>query len=749
MSSILTQANKLFRIGEYSQAIELYNRALQENCYFDSIIQFNIRIAQERLSRGDNTEKLTTPALKKISSSWVTHEAIQSNSGYVLFIGGVGVGYFSSPANEIPRRVIDALQLFSMVAQIQVLDCPHFRVNGVQTLLLKSPSPSVNVLHVFDDLILRLNSICYVNSRDLRITIEKGFNDNRSLVLRGYQYDPAVGGGLVLVGESFLQCNEIQLVDLILINPYLPILLIICSSEGNLIDASFIPYPSLLPGGIHEHECYVSDEPNNFDVLSLVRELIVEHLRVLNSDSIWALGQLQVDIREATGAEIIFSSDFKEWVWSIFSLRIKAWMPPELNTTMREYWQEVFTTPSLINTVEKFSSQSFREKNGELLVCPPLAIPSLGTLTASQLFGGLVQKCGISNFIFVNNGPLTQRLRIRWPERLINLNNCLSEEDLIQIPFLATKKANELQQVAVRGVNAILLSNQISSNSLQTITPIPLDYLNKSLERDCRHQSSIVLIITVLDISHDVFSAFLESLLLQINVNINSLIFVVTNSEEADSYRYYLNRYFCNKHTLIILDEEVSYVDRVGYAMAALKCQVNEYLLFVNRPIVFHDPRTFETLIKLLDIPKVVTASAALIAKENSKPNAEMSVQFSGVFSTKHSSKIESKWLLKNQHISLPKLTLPVSSNGDAFFMIKFSEWENSGGYKFIQYKDERAAIEYSVQLLEKDRMHLLTQKVTVELHRTYCNFDTKNVYWNPSLDENKLKNAIQIEVLD
>jgi hypothetical protein len=747
MSSILSQANKFFRIGEYSQAIELYNLALQENPGLDSIIQFNIRIAQQRLSR-DSAEKLTTLTLKKISSSWVKHEIIQNNTGCVLFVGGLGLGYPASVDNEIPQRVTDALQLFSMVAQIQILDRPCIRENGVKRLLVKTPSPSLNVLHIFDDLVLLSISICYVNSRDLRITVEKRINDNRSLVLRGYQYDPAVGGGLVLVGESLLQGKEIKLVDLFLINPYLPVLLILSSSEGHLIDASFIPYPSLLPGGIHEHECYVADESNHFDALSLARVWIVEHLRVLNSDSIWALGQLQVDIREATGAEIIFSSDFKVWLWSIFSLRIKAWAPPELNRITSEYWQEVFTTPSVINTLEKFSSQSFREKNGDLLVCPPLAIPSLSALTASQLFGGLVQKCGISNFIFVSNSPITQCWRINWPESVINFNNGLSHEDSIQIPFLATKKASEHEQVTARGVSAILFRDKISLNTLQTIMPVPPDYLNKYLEFERERQSSIVLIITVSDICYDVFSAFLESLLLQNNVNISNLIFVISDSEKTDGYRRYLNRYFCNKHSLVILDGEVTYVDRVEYAMSELKSQTNDYLLFVNQPIVMHDPRTLQTLINLLDIPKVVTTSAALVVNKNFKPNTKVSAQFLGFFSMKDSSQTESKLLLKNQHIPLPKLTLPVSSNGDAFFMIKFSEWKKSRGFEFVKYKDERAVIEYSVQLLENKLMHLLTQKVTVELHPNYCNYDAKNLCWDLSLDETKLKNTIQIEVL-
>jgi hypothetical protein len=150
----------------------------------------------------------------------------------------------------------------------------------------------------------------------LHLSIEKEPSFNLARALRAYQYDPVVGGGLVLVGDYVLQGADWQLSDLALVNPYLPVLLTLGAPEGHLTDAALIPYPSLLPGGIHEHECYLGTFNN--DPKALARELLQEHL--LAKEHGWAMGQLQVDIREAIGIEAILSIDFKEWLWSIFSL---------------------------------------------------------------------------------------------------------------------------------------------------------------------------------------------------------------------------------------------------------------------------------------------------------------------------------------------------------------------------------------------------------------------------------------------
>lgn len=406
MSSNLKLANWQLRSGNFTKAIELYQNLLHDQPDLAGMIQFNLQLAQKKLLK--NVTDRPLPSTQRYSpAKLVSHEILQNNCDFSrIALGGMVIGYLEKDNNTITQRVAECIHLFRQITKIE--DLHGLRVIAGEELT-RLPTPtlkSLEFVHSFDSKNIRLASINYANSRDLRLSVEKEPQFNLTQILRAYQYDPIVGGGLSLVGDCVLQGESWQLTDLALVNPYLPVLLTLSAPEGYLIDAALIPYPSLLPGGIHEHECYVGTFIN--DPKALAQSLLQEHL--LSIEHGWAMGQLQVDIREAVGAETIMSTDFKEWLWSIFSLRIKPWRPPELSQELMEYWLKVFDTPPLKRTVEKFSSQSAREREGRTLLCPPRAIPSLRALTISRSLGELEQTCGVSQFILVQEGPFDTTL---------------------------------------------------------------------------------------------------------------------------------------------------------------------------------------------------------------------------------------------------------------------------------------------------------------------------------------------------
>lgn len=745
-SSLLNQANQQLRSGNYGKATELYQCVLQEQPMLASMIQFNLELAQKGLLKSATEGRSSLPP-HDFSANWVSHEDLQNDSNSPrIVLGGMVLGYPQKGNNAILPRIAECAHLYGQIAQIQDLHGLHL-ITGEE--LIRPPvaahKPSAFV-HAFGTQDIRLAPIWYANSRDLRLSIEKEPPFNLPQVLRAYQYDPVVGGGLVLVGNCVLQGDAWQLTDLALINPYLPVLLTLAAPEGHLSDAALIPYPSLLRGGIHEHECYVGNRANN--PTSLAQELLLEHLRGLQHG--WALGQLQVDIREAIGTEAILSIDFKEWLWSIFSLSIKPWRPPEISQALTEYWQQVFDRPPFMRAAEQLSNQSAREGEGRTLLCPPRAIPSLRALTISRTLGTLEQTCGFSQFILVQEGSLMQRWRIRWPEMAPNLRRAVELDGAVHVPMVLVGKDDASKDAfeTSTGVSAILFGETVAANALQLIMPIAPDFAWLSI-KPMTPTCVVNVIVTAADLSIGIFSAFLESLSLQRGVNVGQIVVILPSSGDQKAFDVHLQRNYAGRYLLLPEREGEYYKQRVQRATAAIKQQPDDaYMLFINQPLVLHDPRTLITLAQALATPKTVTTSALLIGNAERKSKPETVIRSSGVFPVLAQGTSEVEWRKENLAKAMPRTTLPVASHGDALFVMKAKDWEKSGGFAGIEAEDESAVHEYSAKLAGNSKLHLLVPHVSVELHNVAADYGLSESGWKPATDLNGCSNAVCIEVL-
>ena len=750
MITPLTEANLQLRAGKYSEAIKQYRIVLKKHPELGRFVQFNIDLAEKRLGKS-HSHGIHQESKHHITQEWVTHESLQSPSDYPsIVIGAMVIGYLQPDTTTIASRVFGCAQLFTQIAQIPDWHTLRLRAeNELQRLSYSASDVSqVDYIHAFVDDVIQIGSIWYSNSRDLIIRVDKNnpFNDSR--VFRAYQYDPVVDGGLALVGESLVQEGDWQLVSVALVNPYLPIFLTLASPEGYLIDASLIPYPSLLPGGIHEHECYLDHDDSKSASKLLAQALLPEHLRALDRQHGWALGQIQLDIREAIGSEIILSTDFKEWLWSLFSLRIKPWNPPELPQPLSEYWQEVFTTPSLMRTAEKFSTQTAREREGRTLLCPPRAIPSLRALTASRASGTLEQCCGLSEFILIQERPFVQRARLSWPEASLNEKRALAQDGAIHIPMVLVDKDSKQSLGHPTGVSALLFAEPPNANSAQLIMPIAPDYAEVASQPHASRVVSIVITADTMPLA--IFAGLLESLSLQRHANIRHIVCILPSSGQHEAFETYLQQYFPGRYLLLPARENEPYRQRIQRATASLGKQADEaYMLFINQPMLLHDSRTLTSLAQALTTPKAVTASVRLIGKVEMKSKPEIGIRFGGVFPVREQGQSEYRWYTADLGTAIPRTTLPVASHGDAIFMIKAIEWKKSGGMGNVKTPDEHAAYEYAAKLLANNKLHLLIPHVTAELQLTERIGNSQaSSPWQPNPDASQPMNAVRIAVL-
>jgi len=745
MFSLFTRANQEHRLGNYANAIDLYRRALQGDTQLAGMIQFNLELAQKWLLK-NTTESASPPAEIDLVTNWVTHETLQSSSDSpCIVLGGMVLGYPAKGNNTIPLRVIECARLYEQISQIQDLHCLHL-ITSDELRRPPSPTPKPSAfVHAFGTQEIRVTSIWYSNSRDLRLSVEKEPPFTLPQALRAYQYDPVVGGGLVLVGDCVLQGADWQLTDLELVNPYLPVLLTLATPEGYLVDAALIPYPSLLPGGIHEHECYVGTDVNDTRATTLA--LLQEHLLALQQG--WALGQLQVDIREAIGIEAILSIDFKEWLWSMFSLGIKPWRPPEQSQELAEYWKQVFATPLFRREAKESGGQSVREREGRVLLCPPHAIPSLRALTISRALGELEQTCGISEFILVQERPLTQRWRLSWPALAPSQWRAVEQDGAVHVPRVLVGKNDVIDKVPENplGVSAILMCETVAATARQVIMPIAPDFGGSVIPT--AGTSSVDVVVTATDFPAEIFAAFLESLALQRTIRLRQIVVVLPSSGDQSAFDADLKRNYAGRYVLLPVSEGEQYKQRVQRATAAIKGQAADtYMLFINQPLVLHDPRTLAALVQSLAIPKTVSTSAMLIGRVELRSKLETVYRSGGVFPVLAQGKNELEWRYENLATAIPRTTLPVASHGDALFMIKANDWKKSGGLAGIELENENAVHEYLARLGASNRLHLLVPHVTVELHDGETSQGSKGICWKPAPNLNGGANAVNIIAL-
>lgn len=742
MASALKLANKELRTGNFANAVGMYRRLLETQPIPRALIQFNLDYAERRAKQ--NGIDISATLRDDETSGWVTHKILQLDTRPPrIVIGGMVIGYPAEKSNQIPERVIEYVHLYQDVVQLEDIHGLRLLFNEELIKPSRTKRSTPFTVHAFSNQEICLGSIWYSNSRDLRVSIDKDPSFKNPRVLRAYQYEADVGGGLVLVGECLLDGESWQLTDLALVNPYLPVLLTLSEPNGVLADVALIPYPSLLPGGIHEHECYLT--PGDNSPAAVASKYLQEHLNAINHG--WALGQIQVDILNAIGTETIVSSDLTDWLWCIFSMRIKQFGLPKLSQELAEYWQEFFAAQSDLQTIEKRNQLANREKEGRVLLCAPRAIPSLQALTASRLSGDLELTCGISDFILVEEKSSAQRWRISWPETALDLEQSLAQDWGIHIPRVlldSSKKHTQRPPRQSSGVSAILMGEGDIQNPLKLIMPVAPDFVEPMVP------STVDVIITAQGLSAEIFAGLIESLALQECAKIRQVVVVVPVSGGREIFDVPLTRYFSGRYLLVATQKGEKYKDRIQRATVGIARQPDDsHMLFINRPMILHDARTLAKLSKAIVLPYVATVSALLIGNEIKKSKSETVLRSGGIFPFIDQFAKKAEWRRENLATKIPGATIPVASHGDAIFMIKTRDWADSGGFFGVNAEDEFAAFEYSEKLSAGNKLHLLVSDVSVEMHDEPNGSTSSVALLEANLYPETPFNAVCIEVLE
>jgi hypothetical protein len=220
----------------------------------------------------------------------------------------------------------------------------------------------------------RIENAWFADRSTLRLMLAGGTGTGAaasSLVIRAYQANPASPNDLSPLGEG-IQLPAVGPVfhDLLLLHPFMPLMLELSDTEGKTRGIALIPFPSLLPGGIHWAELKAQQTEANpmDDFWSLSEALLKEAV----GGPGWprrSVGSLAVD-RGATESAVALSGEVQEWLAAVFELNLEARS----------------ADPDAAANISRLSLQG--PSGGLELSLPPDCVPTISALVSRRLGPG-------------------------------------------------------------------------------------------------------------------------------------------------------------------------------------------------------------------------------------------------------------------------------------------------------------------------------------------------------------------------
>lgn len=702
-------------------------------------------ISVPELARAQPTAVVSPMAAKSI---WLAHKDLASLEKHFLFeLDGLPIARIP-PANQLrwspPLEITDTLSAFSRLACLS------------HSLVAFDDARPVSI-HRFSLVSLTIDAIWFANSRDLRIRFNTSdIRSEKTFVVRGYQHAPDNCSPLVLVGEYHLSQSTFQLVDFLLINPYLPVLITLSTTDAYLSDACLIPYPSLCVGGAHQTEVFSRNDEQPIDLPLYARNLFQEHMKLRALSDRSALGRVTVDIREATGAERVFSLDFREWLWSIFSLRIEAsdackeWHIPRLSPDLKAYWEEVFAVPNHMLGANCLDSNAPRARLGKTLVCSPDSFPTLHALTAHRAVHDIALSPSSGAYVMTHVNNANMRWLINTPSFMRNDSWLPSQSECTRHPHFSD---SDVQSSDIPAKNphpiAIVERNLTPAKPSQLVMPIAPEVCMPLVPAELPLEPANVSVIVTADgFTPHSFAAFLESLLLQSSIQLSEVILAVGQPENFHELLVVQQKYFPTGSRISPPTISMDYATRTQRATLIAQNTKDSYLLFINHPVLLHDSRTLDTFIRLLTMNNSATVGCLLIGANPEAKDKSIRALFSGLFPVRREGSLEIEYGDFDTHAMFAQDIYPVAGQCHHLFMAKNDLWRKMGGLNSERWKDTNALVDMCNRMTVRGNIHLFTTRVAAEAITPYTQNAVRPSVLSQSETRALLEQAIGIEEL-
>ncbi len=560
---------------------------------------------------------------------------------------------------------------------------------------------------------VHIRDIWFANSRVLRLRLgSRGRNHaTEVVVVRGYQ---CVGRNqkLSLLTESLLPAADHNVVAMPLLNPYLP-LLVVATSTGGMIRGSFLlPFPSLSRGGAHYAEtcaialrkAYVSDL-DNYGYALLKSFLHGMGSRVPSF--------VDVDMAHATGAELIFSPLLREWLDTLFRLRLDC----SDAASRLQFLCETSLNPG--------QGKDHRRPDEDR---SPVPSPLRFTADAIPTICGLLMACDTDSpqamCGFVLADPITCRPRysVTMPASYDPAGRRRVDLWTSSCPSLRSSRASAHDEHAS---DVVCPNSPIAIRFLPSEQPSESELIRPGIfaapvaaETPAETLPEQVGIILTLNSDDDrAIDAAVARLSSQLAAQVSEII-VLTSAKRSATIRS-LERYFPARHRLVETGADLCRAEAINRAAELV---AGEYFFILSDRIVLHNPKTISTLCTLLDSPKVAAASCLLVAATISGKTERLKLVSGGYTLALKSTRGDAGYSvaeLTDRSFFRLRATIPVIAGSPELFMFRRTIWNDLGGLDPRISVPIEYHIDLSMRALRIGHRHAFTYAISAGIRVT------------------------------
>ncbi len=579
----------------------------------------------------------------------------------------------------------------------------------------------------FERSAIEVADLWFTNDAALRLRLQRlppVADDSAPRVLRAFQL-AAGGGPLHTVGEAALAAGGPWFVDLALVNPMFPLLLLVTTTRGEWLSTSLLPFPSLCRGGLHHGELAalgnVPDYMPNLEALSnsLLDELAgwpggAEHL---------AVGHIEVDLLGAAGTEKLFSSVVKEWLAEV--MQVGALRPlsggdaggPELRAQLESACAIALSAGAAKRARERLQA---RAEHGALtLTLSADALPTVSVLASRRLGTSTGAAGAIGSWVVADPFTGGARAVVSLPPLNEDLLALQPRGRPLGIPFLRRCVGAGADPVAgpeTRAPMPLAIRFQEAAKSQTAAPPQPVTadqpgpLLRRALSDEERRGASVTLLLVHTDLDP---APLLASVAQQTLAAAVDVVVVVPRSHRAGT-----------RAIEALLQRSLPGRSRILAAAGATPSAcLNEaaaqargkHLLVAGPGTQLNDPRALETLYAMALAPGVASSACTVLRERTFKKGSELRLYSGGMFPGHLSFRSRPTLIVEEPVTStaFPQATYPVLGNSFRLALVSAATWSQLGGLDDANFPEHRADLDFCLRAARAGCTHLCTGVVT------------------------------------
>lgn len=419
---------------------------------------------------------------------------------------------------------------------------------------------------------------------DFQLRVTMANNSDQDFVLRVCQRgeDRIVR----LCCEQLVINGQITLCQIDLADRFRPVLVVLSAVDGTLLDAAALPFPSLLPGGLHSGEL-IADQTVGADIKGYEAYCtgLLQHI----GDHAVAPGisKVLVNVTGALGSETIFAHD------------TRCWLREQFGVLVQPAGGDANETPGASALADSIGGPDACERkggtDGRAIRLPHDAVPSLALLSASA---GDLAKIGEIRTILVGVNHNRPDKVIAQPLFASGGQSCVAQPFEPPLSYTGAQRADLIVSLRCPARNL---------SPVRTLFPVapdaPYEVLNS--------ENSLSVVIRSSG-DFPVLQQCLRALLQQHGVGaIDCAIFgAVEKDWDFEGIKA--------AHTALTLRFDQCTEEGLDVALdAAMSLAKYEHVLLLDDCKILHDRRTVEWMRRKLDDAHVGTVGCAIVSSED------------------------------------------------------------------------------------------------------------------------------------